>query len=204
MIFFVQSVVSGVLTGLLYGLVALSFVVVYRGARIVNLAQGELLLIGGFSVWLAGLYTAMPSTLGPLVGLIITAFSGVLIERLVFRPLIGRPMTTIVLASIALMIILRGVIQLIFGAQSRPFPQILPSGTFIVYDIQFNVALCFGAIITIIATEFLHWFFMHTMVGLRLAAVAEDHLTSLSIGISVKRASAIAWMLGSLLAALAS
>lgn len=201
---FMQAVASGVLIGLLYGLVALSFVVIYRAARIVNLAQGEVLLVGAFSIWTMTLAAGLPTPLGSALALVVAAVIGLVVERLVFRPLIGRPMTTIVLASVALIIVLRGAAQLVFGPQTRPFPQVLPAGAFELGPLHLNIALTIGALLTLVATEALHLFFMRTTAGLRLAAVAEDHMTALSMGISVRRAAATAWALGAVLSALAA
>ncbi|MGK2900499.1 MAG: branched-chain amino acid ABC transporter permease [Burkholderiaceae bacterium] len=201
---FLQAVASGVLTGLLYGLVALSFVVIYRAARIINLAQGEVLVVGAFTIWTMTVAAGLPTLLGSGLALLLAALIGLAVERLVFRPLIGRPMTVIVLASVALIVVLRGATQIVFGPQSRPFPQVLPAGAFDLGLLHLNIALTIGAVLTLLLTEALHRFFRNTLAGLRLSAVAEDHLTALSMGISVRRSSAIAWALGAALSALAA
>jgi branched-chain amino acid transport system permease protein len=201
---FLQAVASGVLTGLLYGLVALSFVVIYRAARIINLAQGEVLVVGAFTIWTMTVAAGLPTLLGSGLALLVAALIGLAVERLVFRPLIGRPMTVIVLASVALIVVLRGATQIVFGPQSRPFPQVLPAGAFDLGPLHLNIALTIGAVLTLLLTEALHRFFRNTLAGLRLSAVAEDHLTALSMGISVRRSSAIAWALGAALSALAA
>ncbi|MES2226529.1 MAG: branched-chain amino acid ABC transporter permease [Pseudomonadota bacterium] len=201
---FLQAVASGVLTGLLYGLVALSFVVIYRAARIINLAQGEVLVVGAFTIWTMTVAAGLPTLLGSGLALLLAALIGLAVERLVFRPLIGRPMTVIVLASVALIVVLRGATQIVFGPQSRPFPQVLPAGAFDLGPLHLNIALTIGAVLTLLLTEALHRFFRNTLAGLRLSAVAEDHLTALSMGISVRRSSAIAWALGAALSALAA
>ncbi len=201
---FLQALAGGVLTGLLYGLVALSFVVIYRAARIINLAQGEVLVVGAFTIWTLTVAAGLPTLLGSGLALLVAALIGLAVERLVFRPLIGRPMTVIVLASVALIVVLRGVTQIVFGPQSRPFPQVLPAGAFDLGPLHLNIALTIGAVLTLLLTEALHRFFRNTLAGLRLSAVAEDHLTALSMGISVRRSSAIAWALGAALSALAA
>lgn len=201
---FLQAVAGGVLTGLLYGLVALSFVVIYRAARIINLAQGEVLVVGAFTIWTMTVAAGLPTPLGSGLALLVAALIGLAVERLVFRPLIGRPMTVIVLASVALIVVLRGATQIVFGPQSRPFPQVLPAGAFDLGPLHLNIALTIGAVLTLLLTEALHRFFRNTLAGLRLSAVAEDHLTALSMGISVRRSSAIAWALGAALSALAA
>jgi branched-chain amino acid transport system permease protein len=204
MVDFLQIVFNGVLTGLVYGIVALSFVVIYRASRIVNLAQGEVLLVGAFFLWTFTLGLRLPLYLGVGLALAASVGTGILLERAIFRPLIGQPAFAIVMASIGLMILLRGVVQVAWGAEDRPFPGILPGGAVNVGAFLFNKALLIGGVATLVLVESLHRYFLHTDSGLRLAAVAEDHLTALSMGVSVRRATTIAWMLGVSLAAVAA
>jgi branched-chain amino acid transport system permease protein len=204
MIEFFQTAIGGALTGLVYGLVALSFIVIYRAARIVNLAQGELIVLGGFFVWsfAAGLH--FPLLLSLPLALLATAACGIILERVIFRPLVGQSSFAIVMATIALLILLRGLEQAVWGAETRAYPEILPRGSLHLGPFLINRALLIGAAGTLLVTEVLNWWFLHTREGLRLAAVAEDHFTALSMGVSVKRAATIAWVLGSVLACLAS
>ena len=203
MVDFLQIVLNGVLTGLVYGIVALSFIVIYRASRIVNLAQGEVLLVAAYFVWMFTLDFHLPLYLGMAIALAASVALGTLLEHAVFRPLIGQPVFSIVLASIGLMILLQGVTQVVWGAADRPFPEILPSGSVSVGVFVLNKALLIGGIATIALVEVLNWYLLHTDSGLRLAAVAEDHLTALSMGVSVHRAATIGWVLGASLAAVA-
>jgi branched-chain amino acid transport system permease protein len=203
MVDFFQIVLNGILTGLVYGIVALSFIVIYRASRVINLAQGEVLLVGAYFLWMFTLYFHLPFYVGVVIALAASVAFGMLLERTVFRPLIGQPAFSIVMASIGLMILLRGLTQVAWGAEDRPFPEILPSGSVHVGVFIFNKALLIGGIGTIALVEALNWYFLHTDSGLRLAAVAEDHQTALSMGVSVRRSATIAWMLGASLAAVA-
>jgi branched-chain amino acid transport system permease protein len=199
-----QIIINGSLTGLVYAIVALSFVVIYRASRIVNLAQGHVIMVSAFFVWFFALnlkwslWWALPASL--VAGVVL----GTVIERLIFRRLIGQPVFSVVMASIGLLILLQGLAQLIFGAQTRPFPQIFPEGAWRIGPLLINKALLIGAILTLVVTEMLNRFFTQTAAGLRLAAVAEDHVTALSLGISVKNATAVAWVLGVTLSLLAA
>ena len=199
-----QTLINGVLTGLVYGVVALSFVVIYRASRIVNLAQGQVVMASAFFVWLFVLHFAWPLWLGLPAALLASVALGALIERAVFRRLIGQPVFSVVMASIGVLILVQGAAQLFFGAQTRPFPQVLPEGAWQIGELLLNKALLIGAVVTVLMSEALHRFFTHTRAGLRLAAVAEDHVTALSLGVSVRHATAVAWMLGTALAMLAA
>ena len=206
---FIQVLIEGGLVGLVYGLVAISFVVIYRASRIVNLAQGEVLVFGALFLWTFTLGLRSVGFQVPLVvGIAITfaacvAF-GLVLERFVFRPLISQPAFSIFMASIALLILLRGVAQLTWTAETRSFPAILPEGGFEIGSFLINTRLFTGGLFTLVLAFGLHAFFTRSRYGLRLAAVAEDHNTALSLGVSVRSAIAIAWILGTIVATLAA
>ncbi len=197
-----QITIEGTLTGLLYGLVALGFVVIFRASRIVNLAQGQLVLVGAYVM--GTLLASLPLPVAVVLALGASLLIGVAIERLVFRPLIGQPVFSIVMASIGLLILLQGVVQLIWGAQTRPFAQIFPEGNWKLDTLLVNKRLLIGAVITLVAVEALRLFFMKTRIGLRLAAVAEDHFVALSLGVSVQASTRIAWAAGAFVSTLAA
>jgi branched-chain amino acid transport system permease protein len=199
-----QVIINGLLVGLVYGLIAVSFVVIYRSSRIVNLAQGEILLLGALFIWTFTLGVKLPWGIGVPIALICCVGMALILERALFRPLIGESPFTVFMASIALLILLRGVAQLVWGAETRPFPPILPSGAWSIGPFLVTKRLLIGAVLTVSLVELLHRFFMHTRQGLRLAAVAEDHYTALSLGVSVRQAVAVAWIMGALLSAVGS
>ena len=197
-----QIGIEGTLTGLVYGLVALAFVVIFRASRIVNLAQGQLVLVGGYVM--GTLLASMPLPVAIVLALFASVLVGVAIERLVFRPLIGQPVFSIVMASIGLLILLQGAVQLVWGAQTRPFAAVLPEGSWTVDSLLVNKRLAIGGAVTIAAVEALRVFFLKTRIGLRLAAVAEDHYVALSLGVSVQASTRIAWAAGAFLSTLAA
>lgn len=209
MIDFLQILIEGSLVGLVYGLVAISFVVIYRASKIINLAQGEVLVFGALLLWT---FTEGADAWGwgmPLpVALLLTAAGcvvfGMVLERAIFRPLIGESAFTIFMAGVALLILLRGVAQMVWGAETRAAPAILPEGALDVGPFLINTRLLIGAVFTVILTAALHAFFTRSRIGLRLAAVAEDHTTALSLGVSVRAAIAVAWVLGTLVATAAA
>lgn len=197
-----QITLEGTLTGLLYGLVALAFVVIFRASRIVNLAQGQLVLVGAYVM--GTLLASLPLAVAIVLALGASVLIGIAIERLVFRPLIGQPVFSIVMASIGLLILLQGVVQLVWGAQTRPFAQIFPEGNWKLDSLVINKRLLIGAVITLVAVEALRLFFMKTRIGLRLAAVAEDHFVALSLGVSVQASTRVAWAAGAFVSTLAA
>lgn len=209
MIGLLQILIEGVLVGLVYGLVAISFVVIYRASRIVNLAQGEILVFGALFLWTFTLGAQQAGYEIPLViGLAITLGAcilfGLALERFVFRPLISQPAFAIFMASVALLILLRGVAQIVWGAETRSFPAIFPEGGFMIGPFLVNTRLFLGGAFTLALAFGLHAFFTRTRQGLRLAAVAENHDIALSLGVSVRWAIAVAWILGTVVATFAA
>lgn len=205
----IQILIEGALVGLVYGLVAISFVVIYRASKIINLAQGEVLVVGAFLLWTftegaAGAGYPIPLPLALLLTLAGCVAFGWTIERTVFRPLIGQSAFTIFMAGVALLILLRGLAQLIWGAKSRSAPAILPEGAIDIGPYLVNTRLLIGAVFTIVLTQALHLFFTRSRLGLRLAAVAEDHTTAHSLGVSVRQAIAVAWIMGTVVATAAA
>jgi len=125
-----------------------------------------------------------------------------LIERLFFRRLIGESVFAMVMVTIALLILLRGLVLVVWGPQVRPFPRIFPSEDLrVMGDVFIDQALLYGGVLTVVLAFFMNWFFTRTRHGLTMSAVAEDHQIALSMGISVRRSVALAWVLGTVLSA---
>ncbi|MHB2268031.1 branched-chain amino acid ABC transporter permease [Aliihoeflea sp. PC F10.4] len=194
--------INGALVGLLYALIAMGFVVIYRASKVFNFAQGELVIFGGFIVWWMIVSLQMPLWIGLPLAFVVAALFGLVIERIFFSKLVGESVFAMVMVTIGLLILLRGLILVLFGPQVRPFPIIFPLKPIFIGDILISQALLIGGAITIVVGLGLSWFFNKTRPGLALTAVAEDHQVAISMGISVKRSVAFAWILGSVLSTL--
>ncbi|MCO5118167.1 MAG: branched-chain amino acid ABC transporter permease [Burkholderiaceae bacterium] len=199
---FLNYVINGALIGLLYSLVGMGFVVIYRASKVFNFAQGELVVFGGFLVWWLVMHMGLPLAIGIPLAFVGAALFGLLIERVFFSRLVGESVFAMVMVTIGLLILIRGLILLIFGPQVRPFPIIFPLQPFIIGDILIPRSLLYGGILTVITGLGLSWFFNRTRPGLKMTAVAEDHQVALSLGISVRASIAFAWMLGAVLSTL--
>lgn len=198
---FLNYVINGVLLGQLYALLALGFVVIYRASKVFNFAQGELMLLGAYTVWTLSLGANLsPWLTVPLAFLAALAY-GWLIERLFFARLVGESVFSMVMVTIGLVILIRGVVLVIWGAGDKQFPALLPTAPMIVGDLIISTPLLIGAAFTLVMTLALWFFFNRTRHGLALTAVAEDPHTAISLGIPVKRAVTLAWMLGASIAA---
>lgn len=204
MIDFIQYSLNGTLIGLLYSLIALAFIVIYRSSRILNLAQGEVVVLGGFIVFTftaklsLSLWVALP------LSLVVVVILGILIEKGIFRHLIGESLFTNVMATIGLMILLRGLMLVIWGPAPLLFPEVISSNPVIIGPFLFSRAILFGGVFAFVLFFCFHWLLEKTRWGLTMTAVAEDPVCAESLGISVKRSVAMAWALGFILSTLSA
>ena len=196
MIDFLNYVLNGVLLGQLYALLALGFVVIYRASKVFNFAQGELMLIGAFTVWTFTLGAGLPAALAVVLSLVAALFYGFAFERLFFARLIGESVFSMVMVTVGLVILIRGLILIVWGPMDRQFPALLPAQPIILGELILPTALTIGAAGTVVLAAGLWWFFNRSRFGLTLTAVAEDPPTAIALGISVKRATTLAWMMG--------
>jgi branched-chain amino acid transport system permease protein len=215
----IQYTVAGAFKGMLYALVALGFIIIFRAGRILNFGQGEVVVIGGFIIYsfislplfpslVQGVFGPVPWWLFLLFALLMSAalvsVFGMLVERFVFRPMIGQPIFTIVMVTIGLMLLLQGLTIAVWGGGDRPFPSLFPEGAVKIGPFVFTRSLFWGGILSLILFGVLSVLFEKTRWGLKLTAVAEDHAVSQSMGISVKRSIATAWIISCLLSAWAA
>ena len=202
MIDFINYLINGALSGLLYALIAMGFVVIYRASKVFNFAQGELVVFGGYMVWWTIIQMGLPLWVGLPVAFVSAAILGFMIERIFFARLVGESVFSMVMVTIGLLILIRGVVLVLFGPQVRAFPIIFPLDPIIVGDLIVSRSMLYGGIMTIFIGVGLSWFFNRTRAGLTMTAVAEDHQVAMSMGISVQRSIAFAWVLGSVLSTL--
>lgn len=202
MIDFLNYLINGTLSGLLYALIAMGFVVIYRASKVFNFAQGELVVFGGYLVWWTVIQLGLPLWVGLPVAFVGAAIFGFMIERIFFARLVGESVFSMVMVTIGLLILIRGVVLVLFGPQVRVFPIIFPLEPIIIGDLIVSRSMLYGGVLTIVIGLGLSCFFNRTRAGLTMTAVAEDHQVAMSMGISVQRSIAFAWVLGSVLSTL--
>lgn len=196
---FLEYLINGLLVGLLYALIGMGFVVIYRASKVFNFAQGELVVVGGFLVWWLIIDIGLPLSIGLPLAFAAAALFGIVIERIFFSRLVGESVFAMVMVTIGLLILLRGIVLVTWGPSVRPFPIVFDQAPIMLGEILVPRSLLYGGVFTIVAALGLSWFFNRTRAGLRMTAVAEDHQIALSLGISVKQSIAIAWALGAVL-----
>jgi len=197
---FLNYTINGILLGQVYALLSLGFVVIYRASKVFNFAQGELMLLGAYSVWTLSLGMNLPPLLVIPLAFVAALGYGWLIERLFFRRLLGESVFSMVMVTIGLVILIRGVVLVLWGPIERQFPVLLPTMPIIMGDFLLPTNMVVGAAITLVLTVGLWYFFNRTRFGLTLTAVAEDPNIAISAGIPVRRAVTLAWMMGTCIA----
>ncbi|KIX12391.1 branched-chain amino acid ABC transporter permease [Dethiosulfatarculus sandiegensis] len=199
---FIQLVVTGLVIGSVYALVAMGFALIYKSTSIINFAQGEFVLVGAYvCLWLySGL--GLPIVWAFLLTMVASVLMGVLLERLILRPMIGEPIISVIMITIALATVLKSLVTILWGTQIRVFdPPIFSQaaihlGTVRVSEVYlwtFGFAFLFLGIFAA--------FFKFTRVGVSMRAVANDQQVAQSMGISVKKVFAISWSIGALVSA---
>jgi branched-chain amino acid transport system permease protein len=192
--------VNGLLVGMMYALIALGFVLVYKATDAFNFAQGEFVMFGGFIA--AAAITAMPwwaATVIAAAGMVIFCFG---LERVVLRPLLGRPVIAVIMATIGVAALLRGVATLAFGAGTRAITLPIPDNPFFLGPVMLPPIDLVGAVASLLFFAGFTWFFLRTRMGLAMRAVAENQQVASAMGIDVRRYSALAWAMTGLVSAL--
>src|SRR5665647_1364297 len=122
----VQSLISGIVVGSIYALIALGFVVIYKSTAVINFAQGELLMFGAYLCLTLVVVLKIPFWIAFVATLIVAGLVGLLLERLFLRPMIGEPAISIIMLTIGLASFLKGIIHVIWGSETLVYPRIFP------------------------------------------------------------------------------
>ena len=190
---FLQLFISGIFTGGTYALIALALVVLIKATGVFNFAQGDLVMIGAYIVFFFAAQLGWPLWLSLIAGFGASALLGLVLNQVAFRPMIGQPMLSAVLMTLALSYLLKGVALIIWGAPYRSFPPIVPTGIvrFGPVVLSIDQAVSFG--LALAAFGVFVMFFQWSRTGLSMRAVAEDHQAAQSAGIRVNRVFGISW-----------
>jgi len=193
---------NGILIGLMYSLIALGFVLVYKATDAINFAQGEFVMISGFvaagalMVWGAPLWLSVALA---LAGMIILGFA---LERVMLRRLIGRPVIAVVMATIGLASILRGVGPFTIFSGTKPLPLPIREEPFLVGPLFIPPIQLLGAGVSIGFLAAFGWFFLKSRKGIAMRAVADNQQVALAMGINVERYFGVAWAMTGIVSAL--
>jgi branched-chain amino acid transport system permease protein len=200
--FFALLLSNGILIGLMYSLIALGFVLVYQATDAINFAQGEFVMIAGYAVVAAvGLY-GFPLWLAVAAGLGAMIAFGFGLERVVLRPLIGRPIVAVIMATIGLAAVLRGFGPLVWGAETRALPLPISEEPIVWGPLFIPPIQLVGAGVSLVFLGGFTWFFLRSRKGIAMRAVADNQQVAMAMGINVERYFALAWAMAGVVSAL--
>lgn len=201
MIFFLEVFIGGLMVGIMYSLIALGFVLIYKASGVFNFAQGDMTLLSALA--LVGFLNIFPLWLAILATLLMMIGLAFLVEAIVLRPLVARPPLVLFMATIGLGFLLQGIGQGIWGTDPKGLQIGLSDVPFEIKGLlisQFDLA---GAILSGSLVLILVWFFQKSRTGRALRAVSDDHEAALSVGIPLRRAWAITWAIAGIVALVA-
>jgi branched-chain amino acid transport system permease protein len=195
MAFFLSLLVDGVLTGAIYGLIALAFVIVYKASRVLNFALGEWALFGarltatGWHAGGLGLAGALGLATAAMIALAL-AFN-----RLVLQRLVGRPLIALLMVTLGLGALMRGAAPVLFAGVPAEIPLPIPVAMLQAGDVVIAADKLVAAMIAALGIAAVTWFFARSRTGLALRAIADDATVAMASGIDVARHLGIAWAL---------
>ncbi len=199
--FLLQLVLNGLVIGSIYALVGLGFVIIYKSSSILNFAQGELLMLGAyvflaiFTTYRVPFVAAFALTLGFSVVL------GVLMERVLLRPMIGEPVISVIMLTLGLASMLKAIVQGIWGTDIRPYPEIFPTRPVQIGPLPVSQGYLYSVLSVAVLLAVFSVFFKFSRAGIAMRATAFSQQVALSMGISVKRIFALAWSIATVVSA---
>ncbi len=199
---FIQLTLTGLTNGVILALAAVGFVLIYKSSDVINFAQGEFLLLGAYMTFSMIAQFGLHWTLGMALTLLTAVALGVIVERLVLRPMIGEPIISIIMVTIGLSSLLRAIVSAIWGNLPRAFPPFIPSQPVKVLSATIGADRLWAIAIAMFLLGLFTLFFRRSKEGIAMRAVADDQPAALSMGISVKRIFAWAWSIAAASAAI--
>ncbi len=199
---FLQLSLSGLTNGAVLALAALGFVLIYKASDVLNFAQGEFLLVGAYVTFAMVEEIGMHWTLGIIFTVVVAVIMGVILERLILRPMIGEPIISLIMVTIGLSSLLKALVSAIWGTEEHAFPGFIPRTPIDIFGATITTdKLWTIAVAAVLLTAF-SLFFRRSSDGIAMRAVADDQQAALSMGISVKRVFAMAWSISAATAAI--
>ena len=211
--FFLEVVFGGLMSGVMYSLVALGFVLIFKASGVFNFAQGVFALFAALT--LVGLMTGtvpfsldkalpeLPAWVAIVLTLLVMVLLAIAVERIMLRPLVNQDQIIMFMSTIGLAFVLEGLGDTIWGSEVKALDVGIPTGFFMIGEIQIQVFDLVAAAVATVLVVVLALFFQWTRTGRALRAVADDHQAALSVGIPLKNIWIIVWSVAGLVALVA-
>jgi branched-chain amino acid transport system permease protein len=201
--YLLQLLVSGVVTGGIYALVAMGFVIVYKATRVINFATGELMMLGAFFAYTAMAGLGAPFVAALLAAVVASAALGVGTERLVLRPLLGQRPIAVIMVTIGLAAVFKGLAQIAWSGEYRAFPAIFPRAPVVLGPVILPSRQFYPFLIALAAIALVGLGFRYTRTGTAMRATADDQVAAFAMGVDIRRVFSLSWSLAAVTAAVA-
>jgi branched-chain amino acid transport system permease protein len=200
-----QLVISGIAQGCIYGLIALGFVLIYKATETVTFAQGEMMMLGAFGGLACMTMLNFPFWLAILCSVVAMAVVGVLLERVVIRPVLGQPAFSIVMLTIGIGYLARGLITMIpvIGTETHTMPVPYKDQIWKLGDLILNLEHLVIIAVTAVLCAALYALFKYSKLGVAMQASSQNQLAAYYMGIPVRKLNGLVWGLSAAVAALA-
>jgi len=202
---FLQLVISGIALGCIYGLIALGFVLIYKATETVSFAQGDLMMLGAFGGMVCMTVLGFPFWHSVLAAMTAMGLMGLLIERALIRPILGQPAFSIVMLTIGVGYLARGLITMLpgIGTDTHVLPVPYKDALLQLGGLIIPVEQLMVMIFTAVLCAALFALFRYTKLGIAMQASSQNQLAAYYMGIPVKRLNGLVWALAALMAAIA-
>jgi len=200
-LYFMQFFLSGLSIGSIYALVALGFVLIYKSTSILNLAQGEFLMVGAYICLSLTLDYGLNFFTSFIITMGFSVLLGLSVERMILRPLIGEPIISVIMVTLGLTYVLRGLVIMIWGNDIRQF-NVFPVQPIDLWGVKLTWLYLWSMGISILLLSFFAVFFKYARTGIYMRAVADHQTAAQSMGISVKRIFAISWCIAAVVSSI--
>lgn len=197
--FLLEVLIGGLLAGVMYSLVALGFVLIYKASRVFNYAQGTMVLFAALT-FVGLIERGMPGWLSLIAVVIVMIILAFAVERVVLRPLVNQSEIILFMSTLGISYFLVGFGQILWGGDVHPLDIGIPSGPLTVHGILINRLDLYAAIVAGTLVAVLALFFQKTRLGRALRAVADDHQAAMSVGIPLQRIWVLIWAIAGLVA----
>jgi len=196
--FFLLVVMEGLAIGSIFSIVALGFVLIYKSSKVLNFAQGELLMLGAYLGFTFITLFKLPLVLGVFLTFTLSAAVGILIERFVIDRMIGKSILSLIMATIGLAYLLQSLVLIFWGPQTKPFAAIFPTKPLKIYQAVVPQSSIWVLAISVGFMFLFYFFFKYSRRGIAMRATANDQVAAFGVGINVKWILAIAWGISAL------
>jgi branched-chain amino acid transport system permease protein len=200
---FLEYSLLGLLSGGVMALIALSFVLVYKGTGVVNFAVGEVMMLGAYLYYAGAVGFGLAPWLAFALALLLIGLLAVLIERAVLRPLSGQPVVSVLMATIGMASIVHGAVEAVWGGDTYTPPGLLPRTPLMMGDILIPGAVLGNFLIAFLLILAFLAFFRYSRTGITLRATASDPVTAATLGINIHHAQRLTWALSGLVGTVA-